>query len=729
MNPGIAPPRRVLFVDHTAKMGGGEFALLNLVKNLTRSRYEPVVVLFSDGPLAAKLKEAGIETHLLPLSGDVLQTRKDSLGLKTLLRVRDALSTLGHVRRLARFMKAHRIELVHTNSLKADVIGGLAARLARKPLVWHIRDRIDRDYLPVPVVHAFRGLCRVVPDRVIANSAATLETLHLNRAGRTEAIHSGIDLGQRTQVVHDGMGWMTETGVGARKAPGRRIGLVGRISPWKGQDIFLRAAAQVHRRFPDVRFQIIGSALFQEQEYEQRIRRLCTSLGLDDVVEFTGFRDKVSEAIEDLEILIHASTTGEPFGQVVIEGMAAAKPVVATAGGGVPEIVVDGVTGLLVPMGEVQPMARAISHLLESPELGRQMGVLGQQRVWEMFTIAHTSGKVERLYDELLQPSTSTGMSNGEPVGPAEQPGDRARMPTSFGVSLLCCGAATALTLVLRAVLHEHAPISAPFLAVVAISAGLYGRAAGLFATAISAGAMAYLIFPPERSFRIEAADRPAFFVFVVVALLLTHLFGMLKAAKLREELARRRAQQAQGDLDFIAKVGAALAVPTGAPDVLRTISYLATSRLCDRCMIDLVGTDGTIRRAWTGLLDSREDDRTVRTASESAVVAIRTGRPYLGDADECSRGEHADTGATPPDPPPAMMVLPLVAKNRAIGALTLVRDGSCRSFSSADLKLASAFALRAAYSLASLPHQMTDAPSGDSPNPPTKPEAAVVHA
>ena len=132
---GGRPVRRILYIDHTARMSGGEIALLHLVQYLDRSRYEPVVVLSSDGPLREKLKASGIETHLLLAEPSVLETRKDSLGLSTLLRVRDLGRAIRHVLVLQRFIRTNRISLVHTNSLKSDIMGGAAARLARTPLL------------------------------------------------------------------------------------------------------------------------------------------------------------------------------------------------------------------------------------------------------------------------------------------------------------------------------------------------------------------------------------------------------------------------------------------------------------------------------------------------------------------------------------------------------------------------------------------------------------------
>jgi glycosyltransferase involved in cell wall biosynthesis len=385
--PGV---RRILFVDHTATWGGGEVALFNLVRALDPTRYQPIVVLFSDGALGDKLRGAGIETHVLAMSGGVIHARKEALGGGTLLRVKDVASTLAFAVRLRRFMRQQRVALVHTNSLKSDLIGGVAARAAGLPLVWHVRDRIADDYLPAKVARVFRWMCRVIPTRVIAISEAVKQTLGTN---------------PRVRVVHDGTPLPPECATQPRASDRDTpvVVLVGRMTPWKGQDVFLRAAAIVRRQFPNARFQVIGAALFGERDYEQQLHEIVRAEGLDDAVEFTGFRADVPDLMAQLDVLVHASTTGEPFGQVVIEGMAAGKPVVATRGGAIPEIVVDGQTGLIVPMGDPESMANAIASLLADPARAAQMGAAGRERVAGRFTIAHTAAGVQRVYDELLR--------------------------------------------------------------------------------------------------------------------------------------------------------------------------------------------------------------------------------------------------------------------------------------------------------------------------------------
>ncbi|MEA3212761.1 MAG: hypothetical protein QOE70_5818 [Chthoniobacter sp.] len=396
--------KRILFFDHTAALGGGEIALLHLVAALDLDRFRPLVVLGSEGPLREKLEHAGIETQVLPLSPDVVQTRKGSLGSGSLMKAGLIARTLLYVFRLARFIAKNRIDLVHTNSLKADLIGGVASRLARVPVIWHVRDRIDEDYLPAVVVAVFRRLLRILPHGVIANSKATLGTLRLPAGANAHVVASG--------VVQNGVAPAIDAATRLR-AGETLIGIVGRISPWKGQHIFLRAAATVHERFPRARFQIIGSALFDEAAYEKEVRALAVTLGLSDVIEFTGFRQDVPELIARLDILAHASTTGEPFGQVVAEGMIAGKPVVATNGGGVPEIIEDGTSGLLVPMDDAPALAETIIWLMENPEKAEQLAKAGRQRILDHFMIEHTVGKVQKIYDELLAdvPEQSSSLS------------------------------------------------------------------------------------------------------------------------------------------------------------------------------------------------------------------------------------------------------------------------------------------------------------------------------
>jgi glycosyltransferase involved in cell wall biosynthesis len=203
-------------------------------------------------------------------------------------------------------------------------------------------------------------------------------------------------------VVHDGTMVPPIPEIVPERSELFRIGLIGRISPWKGQHIFLQAATHVAARFPNARFVVVGAALFSEDAYDQKVRQMPRELEIERVVEFTGFRHDIYSVIASLDLVVHASTIGEPFGQVIIEGMAAGKPVVATNGGGVPEIVEDGRTGLLVPMGNASAMADAICKILTDPQWAREMGTRARQRVQDHFTVELTARRVEQVYRQVL---------------------------------------------------------------------------------------------------------------------------------------------------------------------------------------------------------------------------------------------------------------------------------------------------------------------------------------
>jgi glycosyltransferase involved in cell wall biosynthesis len=398
MSDGAALPK-ILLLDHTATMGGGEIALLNLVKAIDRTKFSVSVMLFAEGPLAAKLRAAGVDLIIEPLDSAVGGTRKEALGIRSLLGLGRMWASFKFVRRLRLRLGELKPAIVHTNSLKSDILGGIAARWERIPVVWHVRDRIVPEYLPSMARRVFRFLRRIVPTRVVAISEAVRVTL----PGRATVVHDGVMPFMIPQSKIENQKTSSEPQSNSSKIT---IAILGRISPWKGQHIFLQAAARVRERLRgkvDLQFQIIGKALFEEKEYEEEIRQLAQSPALQGAIAFLGFREDVPTVLAQMDILVHASTIGEPFGQVVAEGMMAGLSVIATRGGGVPEIVVDGESGLLVPMGDVPAMAQAIERLTLDGALRQRMGTAARWRVLEHFTIDRTARGVEAVWSEICR--------------------------------------------------------------------------------------------------------------------------------------------------------------------------------------------------------------------------------------------------------------------------------------------------------------------------------------
>ena len=363
-----APRLRVVYLDHCARESGGELALLRLLTAF--GAVDAHVILGEDGPLVELLRAAGISVEVLPMRSSVRNLRKDTITSRAFPLV-PAILAAAYSLKIAWRLRQLKPDLVHTNTLKAAVYGGLAARLARIPVVWHLRDRIERDYLPAAAVHIVRGLARVVPNGLIANSNSTLATLP-GREGPRTIIPS--------PVIYD------TVAVPRQEVPNprahARIAMVGRVAPWKGQHLFIEAFAQA---FPDPgpTATIIGGPLFGEDEYEDQLRQLIENLGLKGRVVLTGHVHDVAEMLRTCDIAVNASISPEPFGLVVVEAMAAGLAVIAANAGGPAEVITHDRDGLLFVPGSSAALATALRRLGADPALRHRLGDAARTRAAE----------------------------------------------------------------------------------------------------------------------------------------------------------------------------------------------------------------------------------------------------------------------------------------------------------------------------------------------------------
>lgn len=382
LDPMAARGTRVVYIDHCALLSGGELALLRLLPAL--QGVEAHVILAEDGPLADRLMALDVSVEVMPMAERARGLHRQEVRAGRASGVGVGL-TLPYTAKLARRLHRLQPDLVHTNSLKSALYGGAAARLAGIPVVWHLRDRVAADYLPAGAVAMVRAAALVLPSAVLANSQATLDAL-----GR-----------------HRGPGAVAPSPVVAIGSPAPRrldrplaFGMVGRLAPWKGQDVFLRAFAAA---FPDgaERAVVVGGALFGETDYEEGLSRLVADLGLEGRVRLAGFREDVSAEMAGMDVLVHASVVPEPLGQVVLEGMAAGLPVVATAAGGPAEMVTDGVDGLLYPPGDAAALATLLRRLAGDPRLRESLGKAAKLRS-AAWAPAQVAGQVCELYGQVL---------------------------------------------------------------------------------------------------------------------------------------------------------------------------------------------------------------------------------------------------------------------------------------------------------------------------------------
>jgi glycosyltransferase involved in cell wall biosynthesis len=366
--------KSILFVDSAEALGGAERSLLLLMEHLDPNHFHPILAS-NASPLAEEARAAGIEVAIVPM------LRLRHLPTAPSLLVRGA-------RGVARLIRMHDVAIVHANVMRASFYAAAAARWTGTPLVWHVRDiHTERWYIPLMCAFAARA---------IAISQAVAESIPCR--AKLSVIHNGIDLAAFDPALdRDGVRRDLQL---PSDVP--VIGTVGRLRPWKRQDLFLQAASRVSAAQADVHYAVVGDTIFPAgHDYLGELRALALDLGIVERVVFPGYRSDMAQVMATLDVLVHTADA-EPFGRVLIEAMAMGRPIVAFRDGGVPEIVADGETGILVEPGDVDGIANAVVGLLADPERRIRMGSAGRERAARLFGAATTARAVERVYDELL---------------------------------------------------------------------------------------------------------------------------------------------------------------------------------------------------------------------------------------------------------------------------------------------------------------------------------------
>jgi glycosyltransferase involved in cell wall biosynthesis len=232
--------------------------------------------------------------------------------------------------------------------------------------------------------------------RVIANSRATA-TAFVRSGGRAEqvrVVYNGIDSGTYGSVTPSETEALRRE-LGLAGVP--IVGAFGRLAPWKGQHVLLEALV----RLPGVHALLVGEALFGEHAYAEALRKQAETLGVADRVRFLGFRQDIPALMRLSDVIVHTSIEPEPFGRVIVEGMLASKPVVATRAGGTVEIIKDGVSGVLIPPGDAQALAEVLINLLADASRSHALAEAGYAAASERFLLPVMLEGVEQQIREV----------------------------------------------------------------------------------------------------------------------------------------------------------------------------------------------------------------------------------------------------------------------------------------------------------------------------------------
>jgi L-malate glycosyltransferase len=359
---------KILQISSAASFGGGERYVADLTNSLSARGHDLYAVLRPNSPLIDHLNIDREKIKTLPM--------RNSLDVPS-------------AHELARFVARYRIEVIHAHMARDYSLAAYAARRNRQTkfvVTRHVLFHLSR-------LHR-HTLSRA--HRVIAVSNAVASEIRAQRIvsdGQLAVVTNGVDV-DRFNVEFNRTGFLQTLGLPASV---RLVGSVGELRALKRHDDFIRAAARVSSRFPEVHFVLAGLDTSLSREVHKHLEQLVSETGLNDRFHFVGWVEEAEKLLSAIDVFVSASET-ESFGLAIAEAMAAGTPVVATATEGAQEVVIDQETGFLVRIGDVGAIAESIMNLLSSNELRTQIGVRGRKVVNQKFSLERMVDQIEQIY-------------------------------------------------------------------------------------------------------------------------------------------------------------------------------------------------------------------------------------------------------------------------------------------------------------------------------------------
>lgn len=386
-------PPRVLYLNPTADLYGASRCLVNLLSHRTPQMWSAAVILPAHGALEDELQSIGVPTHILP---NLTVARKGLLGPRGLAAL--ATTLLPSARAVAQTARAMDADLIHTNSTVV-LSGALAARLARVPHLWHVREitatnsTLWRGYGPLMLRASRRVLC------VSQAAADQFSTFPLRQ--RTQVLYDGVDPSRIAYPLGRAF---------ARQSFGLPddaliIGTMGYLNPRKGADVLIEALALLKTRHRGTIVALVAGEPYPGHEaYVERLHARVRELNLTGDVIFTGFLNDVARFYAAIDLFALPTHEPEGFPTTLMEAAAAGLPAIGTTPGGACEVITDGVTGALIAPGSPSAFAEATLALASDADKRRAMGEAARRKALGQFSLEQTVAQTQRLYETLLGP-------------------------------------------------------------------------------------------------------------------------------------------------------------------------------------------------------------------------------------------------------------------------------------------------------------------------------------
>ncbi|MBE9575747.1 glycosyltransferase family 4 protein [Flavobacterium proteolyticum] len=379
--------KNVLIVNQSAELYGADKAILELINNFPEN-YAPIVVLHEEGPLKQLLEKKGIQV----IYSSVIKVKRGIL--KPSFFIKLPFEIIKSFFSIKRQLKGKKIHLIHSNATSV-FIGAFYSFFFRIPHLWHVHEIIEK---PKRIALIYPKIIHFFSDKVIFNSIATsnhFTSIYPKIKSKSNIIYNGQE--RNINKIDEVEIAKIKSSISSEIKNKVLIGLIGRISQIKGQDLMLDAFVILQKKHSDIHLVFIGSAVKGKEEYLDRILKKIEENSLQSKVSFVDFQENIWPYYDIIDITVVPSTEKESFGLVATEAMLSKKPVIAANHGGLVEIVKDHETGLLFEANNAKDLVEKISLLLENPELIKIYGENGFKRVNENFS---TKKYVKSFSDE-----------------------------------------------------------------------------------------------------------------------------------------------------------------------------------------------------------------------------------------------------------------------------------------------------------------------------------------
>lgn len=373
--------RNVLFLQTSSELYGSGKIIHQVLRIYRDQGLNPIVIMTGKGPL----------TDLLIEEGFIVKVQ--NLGI---LR-RKYVNPSGLVNRFNKKLKAYKFlnklheefkfEMVYSNTL-AVIVGSYWAKKNKIPHIWHIHEIL---FGPKPLVKLLRSMLdKNTPYPIVVSEAVKRHWEPLLKIAKSEVIHNGIPYEEYLKPIPNAK---ENLGLPVDKLV---VTMIGRINPGKGQLFFLEIAKRVFETYPQCHFLLVGDPFPGYESIQEEMKSVIHNNGMEESISDLGFRKDIPEVLAATDIFVLPSILPDSFPTVILEAMASAKPVIATQSGGAEEMVTDGETGFLIPIGNVEKGAEAISQLVKDPSKIKTFGEAGRQKVLNNYNLNTFKEKIEK---------------------------------------------------------------------------------------------------------------------------------------------------------------------------------------------------------------------------------------------------------------------------------------------------------------------------------------------